>query len=57
VDEEYNQFDEVPPSGSCNLPMILESETTPYLRSGQKDKGVTKAKGLKIRKKHQVKKR
>ena len=30
-EEEYNQFDEVPPFGSGNLPVILESETTPYL--------------------------
>ena len=56
-EEEYNQFDEVPPFGSCNLPVILESETTPYLRSSQKDKGVTKAKGRKTRRKRQVKKR
>jgi hypothetical protein len=56
-EEEYNQFDEVPPFGSCNHPVILESETTPYLRSSQKDKGVTKAKGRKTRQKCQVKKR
>jgi hypothetical protein len=32
VDEEvYNQFDEVPPFGDWDLPVILESETTPYL--------------------------
>ena len=42
VDEEYNQFDEVPPFGSCNLPVILESETTPYLRSGYNVRGVTR---------------
>ena len=48
-EEEYNQFDEVPPFGSCNLPVILESETTPYLRSGDNVKGVTNAKGRKSR--------
>jgi hypothetical protein len=30
-EEEYNQFDEIPLFGTCNLPVILESETTPYL--------------------------
>jgi len=48
-EEEYNQFDEVPPFGSCNLPVILESETTPYLRSDHNVKGITKAKGCKSR--------
>jgi hypothetical protein len=56
-EEEYNQFDEVPPFGSCNLRMILESEIPPYLRSGQKDKGVNKSKGRKTRQKCQGKKR
>ena len=46
-EEEYNQFNEVPPFGTCNLPMLLDSEKTPYLRSSHKDKGVTKAKGRK----------
>ena len=41
-EEEYNQFDEVPPFGSCNQPVILESETTPYLRSGYNVRGVTR---------------
>ena len=41
-EEEYNQFDEVPPFGSCNLPVILESETTPYLRSDYNVRGVTR---------------
>ena len=48
-EEEYNQFDEVPPFGTCNLPVLLDSEKTPYLRSGHKDKGVTKPKGSKKR--------
>ena len=53
-EEEYNQFDEVPPFGSCNLPVILESEKTPYLRSGHNVKGVTKAKGRKTWRKRQA---
>ena len=28
VDEEYNQFDEVPPFGSCNIPVLLDCEKT-----------------------------
>jgi len=55
LDEEYNQFDEVPLFGSYNLPVLLDSEKTPYLRSGHKNKGVTKAKGCKTRRKRQVK--
>ena len=53
-EEEHNQFDEVPPFGSCNLPVILESETTPYLRSDHNVKGITKAKGCKSRRKRQA---
>jgi hypothetical protein len=33
-EEEYNQFGEVPPFGDWTLPVILESEKTPYLRHG-----------------------
>ena len=46
-EEEYNQFDEVPSFGTCNLSVLLDSEKTPYLRSSHKDKGVTKPKGSK----------
>ena len=46
-EEEYNQFDEVPPFGSCNLPVILESETTPYLRSDLNVKGSPRQKDTK----------
>jgi len=31
VNEEYNQFDEVPPFGTCNLPVLLDSEKKPLL--------------------------
>jgi hypothetical protein len=45
VDEdEYNQFDEVPPLGACIIPKILPSEKTPYLRTDHKE-GVNVAKG------------
>ena len=30
-EEEYNQFDEVPPFGTCNLPVLLDSEKKPLL--------------------------
>ena len=55
LDEEYNQFDEVPLFGSYNLPVLLDSEKNPYLRSSHKDKGVTMAKDRKKRRKRQVK--
>lgn len=47
-EEEYNLFDEIPPFATFTLPMILESETTPYLRSSHE--GVTVAKGKKGKK-------
>jgi hypothetical protein len=52
-EEEYNQFDEVPPFGDWTLPMILESEETPYLRHGNVEEA-TVAKG---RRNWQVRKR
>jgi len=36
-EEEYNQFDEVPPFGACTIPKILPSEKTPYLRTDHKE--------------------
>ena len=54
-EEEYNQFDEVPSFGTCNLSVLLDSEKTPYLRSGHKEKGVIKPKGSKKGQKRQVK--
>jgi hypothetical protein len=33
-EEEYNQFDEVPPFGDWALLVILESEKTSYLQLG-----------------------
>ena len=30
-EEEYNQFNEVPPFGTCNLPVLLDSEKKPLL--------------------------
>jgi hypothetical protein len=52
-EEEYNQFDETPPFGDWTLPMILESEKTPYLRHGHVEEA-TVSKG---RRKRQVRKR
>jgi hypothetical protein len=52
-EEEYNQFDEVPPFGDWTLPVILESEKTPYLRHGHVEEA-TVATG---RRKRQVRKR
>jgi len=52
-EEEYNQFDEVPPFGDWTLPMILESEETSYLRHGHVEEA-TVAKG---RRNRQVRKR
>ena len=38
VDEEkFNQSNEVPPSDTSILPVILASELTPYLRDGRKE--------------------
>jgi hypothetical protein len=51
-EEEYNQFDEVPPFGDWVLPVILESEETPYLRQGH----VEEATMVKGRRKQQVRK-
>ena len=36
-EEEFNQSNEVPPLDTSILPMILESELTPYLRDGRKE--------------------
>ena len=37
-EEDYNQFDEVPPFATITLSKILESDTTPYLRSSHEGK-------------------
>ena len=43
--EEYNQFNEVPAFDTSIIPVILESEKTPYLRSSHEEGvNVTKAK-------------
>ena len=36
-EEEFNQFNEVPPLDTSILPMILASELTPYLRDSRKE--------------------
>jgi hypothetical protein len=52
-EEEYNQFDEVPSFADWTLPVILESEETPYLRQGH----VEEATVSKQRRKRHVRKR
>ena len=33
VDEEFNQFDEIPPFATCELPHLNVNDKTPYLRT------------------------
>ena len=46
IEEDLNPCDEIPPFGPCIIPVFLESEKTPYLRSDHKE-GVPVAKARK----------
>ena len=50
IEEDLNPCEEIPPFGPCIIPVILESEKTPYLRSDHKE-GVHVAKARKKRRK------
>ena len=38
VDEEFNQFDEIPPFATCELPRLNANDKTPYLRTDHNEK-------------------
>ena len=38
VDEEFNQFDEIPPFASCELSRLTANDKTPYLRTDHNEK-------------------
>ena len=38
MDEEFNQFDEIPPFGTFIIPKIHPSELTPYLHNDHTDR-------------------
>ena len=38
VDEEFNQFDEIPPFATCDLPRLNANDKTPYLRTDHNEK-------------------
>ena len=54
--EEYNQFNEVPAFDTSIIPVILESEKTPYLRSSHEE-GVNVTKAKKKRPKQKARRR
>ena len=37
-EEEFNQFDEIPPFATCELPRLNANDMTPYLRTDHNDK-------------------
>ena len=37
-EEEFNQFDEIPPSATCELPRLNANDKTPYLQIDHNDK-------------------
>ena len=37
-DEEFNQFDEIPPFATCELPRLTANDKTPYLRIDHNEK-------------------
>ena len=37
-DEEFNQFDEIPPFATCELPRLNANDKTPYLRTYHSEK-------------------
>ena len=55
-EEEYNQFNEVPAFDTSIIPVILESEKTPYLRSSHEE-GVNVTKAKKKRPKRKARRR
>ena len=56
MEEEYNQFNEVPAFDTSIIPVILESEKTPYLRSSHEE-GVNVTKAKKKRPKRKARRR
>ena len=37
-EEEFNQFDEIPPFATCELPRLNANDKTPYLRTDHNEK-------------------
>ena len=37
-EEEFNQFDEIPPFATCDLPRLNANDKTPYLRTDHNEK-------------------
>ena len=37
-EEEFNQFDEIPPFATCELPRLNANDKTPYLRTNHNEK-------------------
>ena len=37
-EEEFNQFDEIPPFVTCELPRLNANDKTPYLRTDHNEK-------------------
>jgi len=37
-DEKFNQFDEIPPFATCELPCLTANEKTPYLQTDHNEK-------------------
>jgi hypothetical protein len=47
VEEEYNQFDEIPSFNTSYKPRLLGTNTTPYLRSDHSEKSICRNQGRK----------
>jgi hypothetical protein len=47
VDEEYNQFDEIPSFDTSYKPQLFGTNKTPYLRSNPSEKSIYRNQGRK----------